>query len=68
MILTHTNKSHIDSLSYEDLLRRRRFAPMGDLWFEGETGEYWSKRMRELRNAGADHVKASKTIGWGPRA
>jgi hypothetical protein len=62
--LTPENKQHIDSLSYEDLLSRWRFAPVGDPWFQGETGDYWSKRMRELRVAGADHVGASKSIGW----
>ncbi len=64
MKLTEENKKHIDSLSYEGLLRHWRFAPVGDPWFQGETGEYWSKRMKELRDRGADHIGASKSIGW----
>ena len=64
MNLTPENKAHIDSLSYEQLLSRWRFAPLGDPWFQGETGDYWSKRMKELREAGADHAQASKKIGW----
>jgi hypothetical protein len=64
MELTEQNKKHIDSLSYEGLLSRWRFAPGGDPWFQGETGVYWGDRMEELRKAGADHVGASKRIGW----
>ena len=64
MKLTPENKKFIDSLSYEGLLRRWRFAPAGDPWFQSETGEYWIKRMAELRDQGADHVATSKAIGW----
>ena len=67
MKLTEANKEHIESLTYSELLHRMRFAPAGDLWFEGETGEYWSKRMCELRaqpGGDARHVAASKRIGW----
>jgi hypothetical protein len=64
MKLTKENKKWIDSISYEQLLGMWRFAPVGDPWFEGETGDYWSKRMKELREQGADHVGASKSIGW----
>lgn len=64
MDLNEKNKSYIDSLSYESLLRRWRNAPIGDAWFQGETGEYWLQRMQELTNQGADHVQASKSIGW----
>lgn len=64
MDLTEKNKNYINSLSYQSLLSRWRFASTGDPMFQGETGEYWSKRMEELRNQGADHVGASKTIGW----
>lgn len=57
MNLTPENKAKIDSRSYEQLLGLWRFAPLGDPWFQGETGEYWSKRM-------SDHVGASKHLGW----
>ena len=36
MDLTAENKAHIDGLSYEGLLSRWRFAPVGDPWFMGE--------------------------------
>lgn len=67
MDLTPENKTRIDGMSYEALLRHWRFAPSGDPWFQGETGEYWGKRMAELRNqpGGQEgHVTASKRIGW----
>lgn len=64
MDLTPENKLYIDAMSYTQLLSGWRFAAVGDRWFQGETGDYWGKRMRELRDAGADHVGASKAIGW----
>ena len=65
MDLTRENKESIDSLSYESLLSRWRFAPVGDPWFQGETGKYWGERMAELRKKdNAEHVRASKAIGW----
>lgn len=65
MKLTNENKAYIDGLSYEQLLRRWRFTPVGDKWFQDETGTYWGKRMAELRTQdNARHVSASKSIGW----
>jgi hypothetical protein len=64
MKLTEENKKHIDSLSYESLLRQWRHAPVGSTWFQDETGRYWDERMKELRSKGVDHVDASKQIGW----
>lgn len=64
MELTAENKAYIDNLSYEGLLRSWRFAPSGNEWFQGETGKYWGERMKEMRDKGADHVGASKSIGW----
>jgi hypothetical protein len=65
MKLTESTKKYIDSLSYHRLLDMWRNAPMGEPIFQDETGEYWGKRMSELREQGADHVQASKDIGWG---
>ena len=65
MDLTPENKAHIDSLSYEGLLSKNRFAPVGDPWFQGETGEYWLKRMSEKRAEEPDNgVGASKRLSW----
>jgi hypothetical protein len=64
MKLTPENKAIIDAKSYESLLSHWRFAPVGDPWFQDETGEYWGNRMKQLRKSGANHVGASKSIGW----
>ncbi len=67
MKLTDKLKATIDSMSYEDMLRNWRFAPIGDALFQDESGDYFSKRMKELRSqpdADARHVAASKSIGW----
>lgn len=64
MDLTDENKKTIDDKSYTQLLSGNRFAPVGDPWFQGETGDYWLKRMAELIDQDADHVGASKAIGW----
>ncbi len=59
-------KKWIDNASYEDLLRRWRFASAGSPWFQGEIGIYFEKIMmkkkKEVGHAAA--VRASKTIGW----
>jgi hypothetical protein len=64
MDLTEENKKYIDSLSYHGLLRKWRFSPAREPWFQGATGDYWSKRIKELREDGVDHVQASKDVGW----
>jgi hypothetical protein len=64
MDLSEKAEKYIDSLSYEQLLHGWRYAKAGDQWLQGETGEYWGNRMAELRKNGADHVAASKAIGW----
>ena len=65
MDLTAQNKAHIDAMSHYDLLSRWRRAPAGDTWFQGETGEYWGKRMKEMRDADPGGAVAnSKAIGW----
>ena len=67
MELTEANKAHIDSLGYTTLLKRWRFAPPGDPWFQGATGTYWGERMNELRGqpGGQErHVAASKALGF----
>ncbi len=58
-------KARIDAMTYEEMLRRNRFAPSGDPLFQGDVGKYFIKVMREKRAedpGGA--VAASKRIGW----
>lgn len=61
-----TDKEYIDSASYEELLRRWRFSDFSDPIFQGEAGEYYSKRMKELRAQDPSAaVSISMKIGWG---
>ncbi len=65
MNLTAELKAKIDAATYEELLRRWRFAPAGTPIFQGESGEYYGKAMAAKRvqdPAGA--TAASKRIGW----
>ena len=59
-------KEWIDNASYEELLTKWRFAPIGDPFFTGEVGDYYTKVMKTHR----DYMKskqlsdASKKVGW----
>lgn len=65
MNLTPKNKQHIDSLTHRQLLAKIRFAPGGDPWFQGETGDYWLKRREELRAEDPEQaVRDSKELSW----
>jgi len=65
MKLTPEIKDRIDSMTHYDLLYRWRNAPIGQPLFEGESGEYWGKRMKEKRQENpAQAVQDSKDIGW----
>ena len=66
MELTKKNKAIIDGKDYYTLLKSWRFDSSASEWFQGETGEYWSQRMEELKNQiGIQaHVEISKEIGW----
>lgn len=67
MNLTPELKSQIDSMTYRQLLERWRNGPLGDEMFQGESGNYWAKRMADLRSqpgGDAQHTAASKSIGW----
>jgi hypothetical protein len=59
-------KEWIDNADYESLLRKWRFAPVGDVFFQGELGKYYSDAMFKKRNElnNAEQVRTSKTIGW----
>lgn len=66
MTIEDDMKSWISSADYETLLRKWRFAPAGDPYFQGEIGDFYSKTMFAKRDALADEerVRASKNIGW----
>ncbi len=57
------DKAWIDGASLEELLRRWRYAPIGDPIFQGDIGAYYSKVVRERRDADpAEYTRASKAI------
>lgn len=60
-------KEQIDGMDYEEMLRKWRFAPVGDLMLQGANGEYFAQVMKEKRTTAGEsaHVSASKNIGWG---
>jgi len=63
--MTQETKDHIDSLSVCELLRKVRFAPLGDPLMQGEVGDYWLARLAEKRaENNAAYVQASKQLGW----
>lgn len=63
--MTDEQKKFIDESSYETLLSRWRYAPVGSEWFQGEVGEYYSKIMFAKKAAERDGgVSASKNVGW----
>jgi len=65
MELTPELKAEIDAKTYEELLRSWRFNPAGSPIFQGESGQYYSRRMAEQKAAHPDPVAASKAVGWG---
>ena len=55
----------IDSQDYEELLRRWRFARVGDPFFQDRTGEHYSQAMTKKRIALKDKgLSASKNVGF----
>jgi len=59
-------KEQIDNMDYESMLRLWRFSPAGHSLFQGESGEYFSKNMKEKRDKlpNEEHPIISKRIGW----
>ena len=58
-------RAWIDAASYEELLRKWRFAPVGDQLFQGAIGQYYSDVMgRKKAELGSGAVIASKAIEW----
>lgn len=65
-MISDADKAKIDAMSYYDLLKGWRFAPVGDPLFQGETGDYYAQVMAKKRvEVGPDaHTGISKEIGW----
>lgn len=64
--MTPEQRAWIDSATYEDLLHKHRFEPIGSPWFAGETGIYFENALLDKRaEVGVEgHIAASKSIGW----
>lgn len=56
----------IDGATYEQLLSKWRFAPLGSPWFQGRVGKHYGTIMAKRREevGKARHTEASKSIGW----
>ncbi len=64
--MTPDQKEWIDNANYEALLRRNRFAPLGDPIFQGDTGAYFLEVMSHKKAllSNENQVATSKRIGW----
>ena len=67
--MTDEQQGWIDRATYQEVLGRWRFAPVGDPIFQGDTGKYYGKKMAERKSevGQGEHVRASKAIGWESR-
>jgi len=59
--MTDEHKETIDSMSQYQLCSKWRFAKTGDPLLQGETGDYFSKVMKEK---GGMTPEISKSLGW----
>ena len=65
MDLTPELKIYIDQMNVYQLLYKVRFATIGDPLMTGKVGEYWLKRLAEVRDQdNGAYVSASKQMGW----
>ena len=59
--MTDEQKKRIDGMSQYELCKAYRFAGVGDLLFQGDTGDYFVKVMKEK---GGMTPEISKRLGW----
>ncbi len=62
--MTDKQKAWIDNATYRQLFSHWRFAPVGDPMFQGDTGDYYIKAMKEKRPSDQEHSQISKDLGW----
>ena len=64
--LDPADKAWIDEASYEDLLHKWRFTPLGDDYFQGARGDYFRDVMFAKKKAlpPEEQVAISKRVGW----
>lgn len=58
--------SKIDGLSYEEFLRRWRFARRGSPMYDGDAAAFYSKRLRLIESSMSceERLAASLRVGW----
>ena len=59
--MTPEQKERIDNMTQGELCKKWRFAPMGDPLLQGDTGDYFSKILKEK---GGFTPEISKGLGW----
>lgn len=59
--MTNEQKKKIDSMTQMELCSKWRFAKVGDPLLQGDTGDYFSKVMKEK---GGFTSEISKALGW----
>ena len=59
-------KTWIDNASYEELLKKWRYAKSRDPFFFGEIGQHYKKVVGEKKSrlTHEQQVAASKSVGW----
>jgi hypothetical protein len=64
--MTAELKKQIDEMSYEAMLSHCRFAPAGNIMFQGDIGDYFVAVMASKRKqiSQTEQVVISKRIGW----
>ena len=58
--MTEEQKTRIDNMSQRELCRKWRFASVGDPLLQGDTGDYFAKRLKEM---GGFTPEISKELG-----
>jgi len=54
-------KKQIDGMSHYGLCSRWRFSKAGDPFFQGEVGDYFKAKLKEM---GGFTPEISKSLGW----
>ena len=59
--MTPEQKQQIDKMSQYELCKKWRFAKLGEPLFQGDAGEYFSKKLKEKGGFISD---ISKSLDW----
>lgn len=64
--MTDEQARWINEASLEELLRKWRFAPVGDAMLQGDSGDHFCRVMKQKRNevSAEEWSRISKAVGW----